>query len=183
MRKIKILDPLKPFPNAKWEAFCHAYARGETQGQSAILAGFASTGAAARGCELAKRPYVQQRIAFLKSQHSKLAIERVSLSKSWVLQELRENILLAKQAEDCSAINRAIELIGKELGMFVERKILGIQDIRSASADDLFNILSEIDSAIVTRQIAPVVVETKALPESTAPATPPPALTPPPNVK
>ena len=67
--------------------------------------------------------------------------------------------------------------------MFVERKILGIQDIRSASADDLFNILSEIDSAIVTRQIAPVVVETKALPESTAPATPPPALTPSPNVK
>ena len=168
-RNVLSLDPSQPLHRERYERFAHAMSQGQNQGQSALFAGFAASRSPQTGCWLAKRPEVKARIGYLQMQSSNTAIERVALSKSWVLQELRENILLAKQAEDCSAINRAIELIGKELGMFVERKILGIQDIRSASADDLFNILSEIDSAIVTRQIAPV-IETKALPEPTAPS-------------
>jgi hypothetical protein len=62
------------------------------------------------------------------------------LSKSWVLEKLRSNAERAMQAEpvldreghptgvykyDGSVANRALELIGKELGMFVERKESG----------------------------------------------------------
>ena len=141
--------------------------RGEKQGDSARIAGFKGVGADSRGYELMRRPVVQQRIDFLKSTTSKIAIQRVSLSKSEVLQGLRKvlNIAVGNEqvpskegdamvyAIDLSAANRAIELTGKELGMFVERKILGVQDLRNASADDLYKILAEIDSAIEARQL------------------------------
>lgn len=166
-RKSLALDPLKPFPNPKWEAFCHAMARGEKQGDSARLAGFKGVGADSRGVELMRRPVIKRRIDFLKSTTSKIAIERVSLSKSEVLQGLRKiaNIAVGNEqvpskdgdmmvyAIDLSAGNGAYIALGKELGMFVERKILGIQDIRTASADDLYKILGEIDSAIEARQL------------------------------
>ena len=152
-RKPNTSNPLEPFKNDKWEVFCHALARGETQGQAAICAGFAPNCAASQGCKLAKRQVIKDRVAFIKSQTSKLSIERVSVSKSWVLQELKENVVAAKVEDDHSAVNRGLELIGKELGMFVERKIVGLQDLRSASADELFTLLAEIDSTMETGQL------------------------------
>jgi hypothetical protein len=65
------------------------------------------------------------------------AIERVALSKEWVLEELRKNVEKASQAVpvlnregqptgvyrfDGAAVNRALELIGKELGMFTDNR-------------------------------------------------------------
>jgi len=114
------------------------------------------------------RPVIQDRINNIRSRTTNSAIERVALSKCWVLQNLRDNVERALQSVeiidskgnrtgeyryDGSVVNRGLELIGKELGMFVDRKILGIQDLRHASADDLYSLLSEIDSAIEARQL------------------------------
>lgn len=74
---------------------------------------------------------------------SEVAVERLALSKEWVLDKLRENALISLgektikmkvrprgkdfsidvevTARDAAAANRALELIGKELGMFIER--------------------------------------------------------------
>ncbi len=167
-RKVRVFDPSKPFKNAKWESFAHAYARGETQGDAAVVSGFAPNCAPSQGCKLAKRQIIKDRVAFIKSQTSKLSIERVSVSKGWVLQNLRDIVERAMQAVpvtdkegretgewrfDGSVANRGVELIGKELGMFVERKVIGLQDLRNASADDLLAILSEIDSMTGTQQL------------------------------
>src|SRR5262249_52140637 len=64
------------------------------------------------------------------------AIERAALTRAWVINQLMENVQMAKQAipvtdrdgkeigqyqQNLSAANRALELLGKELGMFIER--------------------------------------------------------------
>jgi len=64
------------------------------------------------------------------------AVERVALTKQWVMQRLQDNVEMAMTAKpvldregkptgeyryEANAANRALELIGKELGMFSDR--------------------------------------------------------------
>jgi hypothetical protein len=68
------------------------------------------------------------------------AIERTAITREWVIEHLRENVERAMQLRpvldakgnpvgefkhDASAANRALELLGKQLGMFVERREKG----------------------------------------------------------
>ncbi len=46
------------------------------------------------------------------------AAEGVVLTRQWVLEQLADNAAKAKQANDFGPSNKAIELIGKHLGMF-----------------------------------------------------------------
>ena len=46
------------------------------------------------------------------------AITRAALDREFALCELMDNALQAKQSREWSASNRALELLGKELGMF-----------------------------------------------------------------
>ena len=62
-------------------------------------------------------------------------IEKIQLTREWVLNELIENVQMAKSAipvrnadgetgeykQELPSANKALELLGKELGMFVER--------------------------------------------------------------
>jgi hypothetical protein len=64
------------------------------------------------------------------------AIERTAITKEWVLDELRKNVERASTAIpvtfrgkktgvyrfDANGVNRALELIGKELGMFSDKR-------------------------------------------------------------
>jgi phage terminase small subunit len=50
---------------------------------------------------------------------------KVTLTRSWVLEQLMDNVTKAKQADDYNASNKALELLGKtdEIGgMFIERQ-------------------------------------------------------------
>src|SRR5260370_20339609 len=50
------------------------------------------------------------------------AIEQVALSKEWVLARLIDNGTKALEAKEGSPVaNLALELLGRELGMFIER--------------------------------------------------------------
>ncbi|MGQ9370401.1 terminase small subunit [Azospirillum sp. ST 5-10] len=113
--------------NALWERFARAYARGATGTNAAIEAGYAKAGAAARACEALKRPEVQARITELREGINREVQVQLSVDRQWVLAELAANVGSAKSAKDHSAVNRGLELIGKELGMFVDRKM----DVRS----------------------------------------------------
>src|SRR5215469_2133346 len=54
---------------------------------------------------------------------SGFALSRRSISsRLWVLRTLRRNSVLAARRGDTAASNRAAELIGKHLNMFVDRK-------------------------------------------------------------
>ena len=150
-----------PLDNQKWENFARYIANGETQANAAKLAGFKENNAHIRGSVLMKKDEIRQRVEELKSVSSERAVTGLSLNKSWVLQNLKDNVEAAKEEDDHSAVNRGLELIGKEIGMFVERKILGLQDLSTASADELFDIIAVIDSKLANERQAEVL----ALPE------------------
>lgn len=138
----------RSLPNEKWESFAQAMALGKGKKESALIAGYKSSCAPQRATELSRKDIICKRIDFLQARSTNIAVKSVALSKTWVLRELQSNVSAAKLEGDYSSINRAIELIGKELGMFVERKMIGIQDLRSANADTLYGILQEIDAIL-----------------------------------
>jgi len=62
------------------------------------------------------------------------AAERAGVDQFWVLRSLRRNATLAARAGDRSAANRAVELIGKHLNMFVDSKSVEINYIDDSDA-------------------------------------------------
>src|SRR5262249_9663774 len=91
-----------------------------------------------KACNLMKNPAVRDRIdeitgreALKEERVAKMAAEKVAerlaekvvVSREFVIEQLTDNLKLAKSGEklDLSAANRAAELLGKEIGMFVDR--------------------------------------------------------------
>ena len=60
------------------------------------------------------------------------AAEKAGVDQYWVLKSLRRNAVLSARHGDRAAANRAIELIGKHLGMFVDKKQIEISYIDDA---------------------------------------------------
>lgn len=100
--------------NPRHEAFAQALAKGNTADEAYIQAGYAENrGNATR---LKANESIQRRVAELQG----MAADRVVVDREWVLAKLIEN---AKNTQESNpaASNKALELIGKELGMFVDR--------------------------------------------------------------
>src|SRR5262249_22220402 len=59
------------------------------------------------------------------------AVEKTAISRGWVLQELRENVEMAKRRGQGAVVNRGLELIGREIGMFADQppRKLGLEDL------------------------------------------------------
>lgn len=85
--------------------------------------------------EVAGKLAATQEVA--RSRAIERVVERFALSRAWVLERLRENVERAMQARPVfdsdgretgeyryngMVANRALELLGKELGMFVDKK-------------------------------------------------------------
>jgi len=74
-------------------------------------------------------------VAELRQAISTHTVEKTSVSKAWVIAKLVENVERAMQAVPVldagdytyqgNVANRALELIGKEYGMFIDRKEIG----------------------------------------------------------
>jgi hypothetical protein len=74
--------------------------------------------------------------------------ERVALTKSWVLDKLVENVEKAMTVKGGSSVaNRALELIGKEIGMFVDREPVRQVALEDLSTEDLERMLGPADGA------------------------------------
>lgn len=105
--------------NPRREAFAQAIARGFSYIEAQEVVGYAvDTGTASK---LANRPEVQARVAELMAR----AAGAVTVTKAWVLEKLVENALGAMAEKARGPANRALELIGKEIGMFVDRAEVG----------------------------------------------------------
>lgn len=130
--------------NAKHERFAQGIASGKKADQAYVDAGYApDRGHASR---LASQGSIRQRVSEILSPGAERitesvveGAEKVNLTKQWVLDRLIENASRAMQAVpvmskdgptgefryDGSVANRSLELLGKELGMFVDRKESG----------------------------------------------------------
>lgn len=151
-------DELPVLENPKHERFAQELAKGTSAEVAHSVAGYRASRSGA--WQLKQKLYISNRVAELLSEreavHSQAtaaAIKSAGLSKEWVIETLMENVGRAMQAEaikdskgtetgeyryEGSVANRALELLGKELGMFVDRKEVGKPgEFESMNADQL----------------------------------------------
>ena len=130
--------------NPKRERFAQELAGGQSQQKAYSLAGYKG-GHLGNPSALAKTPEIVARVTELLAERERIhgqatadAIEQEGLTKAWIIARLRENAERALQAipvlkngeptgeyaYEGAVANRALELLGKELGMFIDRKEL-----------------------------------------------------------
>lgn len=133
--------------NARHELFAQSVARGVPQNDAYVQAGFESESdeaISANASRLAAKPDVAERIAELLAR----AAKRADLKAADVMQMLMDDRALARQLGQPSAAIRGAELLGKQIGMFTEKK-----EIRVGSLDNL--TIDQLDEIIAATQPGP----------------------------
>jgi phage terminase small subunit len=100
---------------AKQEAFAIEYLKDKNATQAAIRAGYSAKTARSIACEMLARPDIQQ---FVREKQEE-ARANATVTVDGIVDQLKE-IAVNPLAKDSDRI-RALELIGKYLGMFTER--------------------------------------------------------------
>jgi len=126
-------------PKARHELFAQNVVKGMTARDAYKAAGFkvnSDASADTASSRLLSSVEVQARIMELQAR----AADQTVLTKAWVIDKLIQNVERAMQAQSVldsqgnptgeytyqgSVANRALELLGKEQGMFVDRKEVG----------------------------------------------------------
>lgn len=109
--------------NARHELFAQAVASGKNPSEAYVLAGYQPD--SGNASKLNTKASVRQRITEIQSAMHARSVKNASYGREWVLHELIDNVERAKAAEDFSAANTALRLLGVEQSMFVERKETG----------------------------------------------------------
>ena len=131
--------------NSRHEAFAQYLAEGRTATEAATLAGYSERSARKQGSRLQTNGDIVARIEELKARVSEKTVTATGITKAWVLSKLKENAIDGMTEGQRAPAIRALELIGKELGMFVDRKEIGLGKLREMSTEDLVRLLAEID--------------------------------------
>jgi hypothetical protein len=117
------------------EQFCRAYVRLRVALSAALEVGYSPTGAGSIAHKLMQRPDVQRRIDGLQREQQRVAGAAVQVNRTWIMQRLvqvTERALTANRDRDAM---KGLELIGKELGLFVDRKMDVQNPLDGLSAD------------------------------------------------
>lgn len=101
--------------NSRHEKFAQGLAQGMSAAEAYKAAGYNGDRTAAS--RLSTNVNVQARVVELTER----AAASVQITKEWVLEQLIDNLRLAKEQGQLAPANRAAELLGKELGMFIDR--------------------------------------------------------------
>jgi phage terminase small subunit len=133
------LDDMAILRNPKWERFAQELAGGRTAGQAYEISGFCAN--PANAWRLHQREEIRRRIDEILDQKQRAAdkavenaAEKAGLDTYWVMRTLRRNSVLAARRGDTAASNRAAELIGRHLGMFIEKKEFQINLVDDSDA-------------------------------------------------
>src|SRR5262249_46448318 len=113
--------------NVRHERFAQEIVKGTPVRKAYTIAGYpANRGNASR---LRLHQGIKARIDELRAQKTAAvelaqltAAERAGVDQYWVLRNLRRNAVMAARVGDRAAAARSLELIGKHLGMFVDKK-------------------------------------------------------------
>lgn len=112
--------------NTKQAAFAREYLVDRNATQAAKRAGYSEKTAHAQGHDLLKHPEVQ---AEIQQREWDLA-EKVEMDAVWVLEQLRQVYDMAMlEPKTYASAARALELIGKHLGMFTERHQVDVRSV------------------------------------------------------
>ena len=94
--------------------FCKEYLVTLNATTAAINAGYSKATAGVIGYENLKKPHIA---AFVKACQERLAQE-TEVKAEWVVRRLKENEKASRDQGDIAQSNRALELLGKHIGMF-----------------------------------------------------------------
>lgn len=143
-----MLNQMPALKNAKHENFAQLYVKSGNASQSYVEAGYnpttqralvAASSALRNSPEVAARiDELQERKVVKEIKGTQIAIEKTGLTKEFVINSLILNVRKALQLEhvldkngeptfryEGSVANRALELLGREMGMFIDRKEVG----------------------------------------------------------
>lgn len=123
---------------AKQEAFAIEYLKDKNATQAAIRAGYSKKTAASIAWELLERPDVKQFIGAKQEE----ALKNATVTVDGIVEQLKE-IAANPLSKDSDRI-RALELIGKYLGMFTEKvEMKGQIDTAVTKLDGILSQLAE----------------------------------------
>ena len=150
-------------PSAKHERFAQLLADGIGVGEAYVAAGYpANRGNATK---LKQQESIGKRLAEILAQRETIrgmgvakAIEQTAATEEWIINKLIQNVERASTAEpvldskgkptgeyryDGAVVNRSLELLGKQRGMFIDRKEVGrpgdFKDLNDDQLRDLVN--------------------------------------------
>ena len=122
-----------PLKNPKQEHFCRLVVSGKPVSVAYELAGYSPDRS---NCwKLRHREEIDERIAYL----NEMAAQAVCLNRGDIIRMLLEERELAREHRHVSAAVKATELIGKEMGMFRDKKEVSL-DVSNSYADLLRDI-------------------------------------------
>jgi len=129
----------------KHELFAQAISRGENGRAAYREAGYVCSDAAADAAasRLLKSDKVSNRVAELKGRQA--TAEATILTKAKVLEMLVADRTLARENNQSAAAIKADELLGREVGLFTEKKDIRVRNVSDLSEDELKGLLSGID--------------------------------------
>lgn len=130
--------------NARHERFAQELAKGKTYVQAHEIAGFRPNDGNAS--KLAARPEIQERVKEMTGR----AAERAEITKADVLAMLIEDRMLARAEKQTGAAIRAAELLGKEIGMFVDRKEIRAGKLDGIEDDKLDALIGAVESLVAS---------------------------------
>jgi phage terminase small subunit len=109
----------------KQQRFCDEYLKDLNGTQAAIRAGYSENTAKEIASENLTKPNIQE---YLNSKRIKLE-KKTEITQEWVLKKLKRIYIDANQVKEFAPANKALELLGKHLGMFADRvKLSGDKD-------------------------------------------------------
>ena len=119
--------------------FCLEYIKDFNGNRAAIAAGYSAKTARGQAYDLLTRPHIQAEVQRLSAKRAK----KLEVSAEWVLRKLVKNHSRASQAVEVldkkgrptgefryegAVVNKALELIGRHLGMFLDKTELTGKD-------------------------------------------------------
>lgn len=169
--KLKLPDGL----TVQEEGYARARAFGMSQLEAMALITGGKTKSVGAGSHYEKKPHVKARINALRQEITERAVEKASVDRAWVLSRLMKVADRCMQAEpvmkngentgeykfDSAGANRSLELLGKELGMFVERKQIDMNPLGQKTDEELMAMAAELAQQVGMGEV--VDVETRLL--------------------
>jgi len=117
---------MSQLPNPRHELFSALLAEGKNAAEAHELAGYRRN--RHNAWVLTQRENIKARVNELlaerqaqNAQATAKAVEELALTQEWVLAELKRNAEQAAKLKQYGPSNRALELLGKQLGMFIDR--------------------------------------------------------------
>lgn len=113
----------------KEAAFVREFQVDHNATQAAIRAGYSPKSAANIASDLKKKPHIAAELAKLETE----AIKTGAVAKDEVIQKLRDTYTKAIEGKHYSAAVRAAELLGKTIGVFVDRVDVELTSMNDAA--------------------------------------------------